>query len=53
MVLYGPGVAMRSDDPLEHATWNFVWMYIWLFWAVFVHYAIPLPFVYRYMVLCR
>lgn len=52
-VLYGLGPVMRADNPLANATWNFVWMYGWLLTLIFVHYSIPLPFVYRYMVLCR
>ena len=52
MIMYGVGPVMRAMGTMAHG-WNNAWVASWLTGIGAVHYAIPLPFFYRYMLLCR
>jgi len=51
MAMYGLGLAMVREDT-AHA-WNFSWVIGYMYTLTFVHYGIPLPFLYRYLLMCR
>jgi hypothetical protein len=50
-IMYGVGPVMRVET--HDFAWNYWWVAGWLASLAFVHYAIPWPFFYRYMLLCR
>lgn len=37
----------------SNVPWNYFWVLSALWMLVFIQYSIPLPFFYRYMLLCR
>ena len=51
MIMYGHGPIMQMGN--YNFVWNNAWVVTWLLGMVLVHYAIPIPFVYRYLLLCR
>ena len=52
MLMYGVGPVVRLLPTTAH-TWNTGWVVTWVAMLIAVHYAIPMPFIYRYMLLCR
>ena len=52
--IYGVGPILRLNPQGLDLAWNYWWVVSWIFLALaLVHYAIPWPFFYRYMLLCR